>query len=119
MAGNPLASVDAYETFVYGLPDAFPCIQMSTLVVASIGPATAVVSGEVHFGQGLFLRVLEVVDFRQRRLNRYGYELWKGNEESGGTTRGPTLICPNCAARILITSTSRLTSNTIECRLPA
>ena len=81
MAGNPLASVDAYETFVYGLPDAFPCIQMSTLVIASIGPATAVVSGEVHFGQGLFLRVLEVVDFRQRRLNRYGYELWKGIEE--------------------------------------
>jgi len=81
MPTNPLASIEAYEALIYSLPDVFPHIRMSTLVVASIGPMTAVVRGEVHFGQSLYLRVLEVVNFRQRRIERYGYELWKGNEE--------------------------------------
>ncbi|PKO22677.1 MAG: hypothetical protein CVU38_08245 [Chloroflexi bacterium HGW-Chloroflexi-1] len=81
MPTNPLASIEAYEALIYSLPDVFPHIRISTLVVASIGPVTAVVRGEVHFGQGLYLRVLEVVNFRQRRIERYGYELWKGNEE--------------------------------------
>ncbi len=81
MPASPFASIKAYEALIYGLPDAFLCIQMSTLVVASIGPATAVVRGEVHFGQGLYLRVLEIVNFRQRRIDRYGYELWRGHDE--------------------------------------
>jgi len=81
MPTNPLASIADYETFVYGLPDAFPCIRMSTLVVVHTGPVTAIVRGEIHFEQGLVLRVLEVVNARQQRIERYGYELWKGNEE--------------------------------------
>jgi len=81
MATNPLASIADYETLVYGLPDAFACVKMSTLVVASIGPITAVVNGELHFGQDLVLRVLEIVNIRQRRIGRYGFELWQGSEE--------------------------------------
>jgi hypothetical protein len=81
MPTNPLASIEAYEALIYSLPDVFPHIRMSTLVVASIGPVTAVVRGEVHFGESLYLRVLEVVNFRQRRIERYGYELWRGTEE--------------------------------------
>ena len=81
MPTNPLTSVADYETFTYGLPDAFPCVRMSTLVVARIGPITAVVRGEVHFGQGLVLRVLEVLNTRRQRIERYGYELWKEGEE--------------------------------------
>jgi hypothetical protein len=81
MPTNPLASIETYEALIYGLPDVFPHIQMSTLVVASISPATAVVRGEVYLGENLCLRVLEVVNFRQRRIERYGYELWRGNEE--------------------------------------
>jgi hypothetical protein len=45
-----LASIADYEAFVYGLPDAFPCIQTSTLVVVHTGPVTAVLKGEIHFG---------------------------------------------------------------------
>jgi len=81
MPVNPLASIAQYETFIYGLPDACPCIRMSTLVVAHIGPVTAVVSGEVHLGQGLVLRVLEVINARRRRIERYGYELWQDGAE--------------------------------------
>ena len=81
MSTNPLASIADYETSIYSLPDAFPCIQMSTLVVVHIGPMTAVVRGEVHLGQGLVLRVLEVVNARRQQIERYGYELWKDGQE--------------------------------------
>lgn len=81
MPTNPLASIIDYETFIYGLPDAFPCIRMSTLVVVHTGPVTAIVRGEIYFEQSLVLRVLEVLNARQQRIERYGYELWKGNEE--------------------------------------
>lgn len=81
MFTNPLASITDYEMFIYGLPDAFTCILMSTLVVVHTGPATAVVKGEIHFGQGLVLRTLEAVNTRQQRIEHYGYELWKDNEE--------------------------------------
>lgn len=81
MPTNPLASITGYEAFIYGLPDAFPGIRMSTLVVVHTGPVTAVVRGEIHFEQGLVLRVLEVVNARQQRIERYGYELWRSNEE--------------------------------------
>jgi hypothetical protein len=81
MPTNPLVSIADYETLIYGLPDTFPCIRMSTLVVVHTGPVTAVVRGEIHFEKGFALRVLEVVNVRQQRIERYGYELWKGNEE--------------------------------------
>jgi len=76
-----LASIADDEAFIYGLPGAFACIQMSTLVVVQAGPLTASVKGETHFGRGLVLRVLEVVHARRGRSERYGYELWMGNEE--------------------------------------
>lgn len=81
MSANLLASIADYETFVYGLSGTFPCIQMSTLVVVHTGPVTAVVKGEIHFEHGFVLRVLEVVNARQQRIERYGYELWLGNVE--------------------------------------
>ncbi len=81
MPANPLASIADYETFIYGLPDLYASIQISTLVVVHTGPVTAVAKGEVHFGHGLVLRVLEVVNVRQQRIERYGYELWREDQE--------------------------------------
>ncbi len=78
---NPLASIANYELLVYGLPEAYEFIQMSTLVVVHTGLITAVVRGEVHFGQNLVLRVYEVVNTRQQRIQRYGYELWRDQHE--------------------------------------
>ena len=80
MAPNPLASITDYEALVYGLPEAYPCIPISTLVVVHTGPVTAVVRG-IHSGEGLALRVVEVLDTRHRRIEQYGYELWQGAEE--------------------------------------
>jgi len=81
MSAQHLASIAEYETFIYGLTVVFPSIQMSTLVVVHTGPVTAVVKGEIYFGQGLVLRVLEAVNTRQKRIEHYGYELWQGAEE--------------------------------------
>ena len=81
MTAELLASIADYEAFIYGLPGEFACIQMSTLVVVQAGPLTASVKGEIHFGGGLVLRVLEVVHARRQRIERYGNELWKGGEE--------------------------------------
>ncbi|MBA4379720.1 MAG: hypothetical protein C0393_03390 [Anaerolinea sp.] len=81
MSAHPLGSIADYEKFIYSLPDTFPCIQISTLVVAHTGPMTAVVRGEIHFGLGLVLRALEVVNARRQQIERYGYELWKDGEE--------------------------------------
>ena len=41
MTADLLASIADYEAFIYGLPGAFACIQMSTLVVVQAGPLTA------------------------------------------------------------------------------
>ncbi|MDI6794698.1 MAG: DUF6516 family protein, partial [bacterium] len=53
-------------------------LQSKIGLVAARGRAK---KGEVYFGQDLVLRVLEVVDTRQRRIEWYGYELWRANEE--------------------------------------
>jgi hypothetical protein len=81
MSANLLASIADYEAFIYGLPDMYACIQISTLVVVHTGPVTAIVKGEIHFGHSLILRVLEVVNVRQQRIERYGYELWRDDQE--------------------------------------
>jgi len=98
MSTNPLASIVDYEAFIYGLPDAFASIQMSTLVVVHTGPVTAVVRGEIHFGHGLVLRVLEVVNTRQQRIERYGYELWRDSEELWWYDSWPHPDLPDLAA---------------------
>jgi hypothetical protein len=81
MSTSLLASIADYEMFIYGLADAYASLQVSTLVVVHTGPVTAVVKGEAHFGHGLVLRVLEVVNARQQRIERYGYELWRDDQE--------------------------------------
>jgi hypothetical protein len=94
---SALESIADYEDLVYRLPEAFPCIQMSTLVVVHTGPVTAVVKGEILFGQGLLLRVVEVVDTHQQRIGSYGCELWQGHEELWGYDSWPHPDDPSLA----------------------
>ena len=80
---NPFHSLRDYEEFIYTLPQQFPTIVFSTLVVYRRGARTGMVAGELFFNRGCRLTVRE--RFQQRDqgviLMRYGYEAWRGEEK--------------------------------------
>ncbi len=75
MPENPLASLEAYEIFIYSLPDLIPIIRFSTLVVIRHGVYTASVEGEVCFDDGIVLSVIEEIDFTIHSIQRYSYQV--------------------------------------------
>ena len=56
---NPFQSLREYELFVYALPQQYPCIVRSTLVVAQRGRFYAEVNGEIAFPDAYRLNVYE------------------------------------------------------------
>lgn len=83
MLPDPLRSLADYELFLYSLPDTFPCIDRSSLVLVRRGATLARVAGEVHFAQQVRLVVRErlVFDRLPGQIEGYGYELWRGGEK--------------------------------------
>ena len=80
---NLYQSLRDYEEFVYTLPQQFPAIVSSTLVVIRRGGRMVTVSGEVVFPQGYRLVIKERLTFDTGPLvlKRYGYEVWRGDEK--------------------------------------
>lgn len=80
---NPYQSLRDYEEFVYTLPQQFPSIVSSTLIVIRRGGRMVTVSGEITFSQGYRLVVKERLTFDTGplALKRYGYEVWRGDEK--------------------------------------
>ncbi len=80
---NPLSSLPEYEHFIYTLQSAGTYIQHSTLVVVRRGATIAVVSGEVVWAEGFRLVAREQLSFTQLpgRIQRYGYEVWQGEQQ--------------------------------------
>ena len=80
---NLYQSLRDYEEFVYTLPQQFSFIASSTLIVIRRGGRMVTVSGEVVFSQGYRLVVKERLTFDTGPLvlNRYGYEVWRGDEK--------------------------------------
>lgn len=83
MTDNPLRSSGDYELFLYSLSEQFPSIRQSTLTFVRRGHSLARVTGELFFGQGLRLVVLEriVFDRLPALIDAYGYEVWQGEEK--------------------------------------
>lgn len=79
---NPFQSLRDYEEFVYTLPQRFPGIFNSTLVVVHRGARMATVSGEIAFPDGhrLVIRERLTFDTGTMVLVRYGYEAWLGSQ---------------------------------------
>ena len=71
----------AYGELVYSLPERYPAIQHSTLVLANIGPTLAKVEGRVTLEGNLLLVVWELVDFDARRILNYSYEVYRAGEK--------------------------------------
>lgn len=80
---NLYQSLRDYEEFIYTLPQQFSSIVFSTLIVIRRGGRMVTVSGEVVFSQGYRLVVKERLTFDTGPLvlNRYGYEVWRGDEK--------------------------------------
>jgi Family of unknown function (DUF6516) len=80
---NPLNSLVEYEEFIYTLPQQFPAIDYSTLIVARRGVGAATLRGEVIFSGSVRLVVSErlMLDAGALRIVSYGYEVWRGAEK--------------------------------------
>jgi hypothetical protein len=65
---TPFRSLHEYETFVYTLPQQFPNILRSTLIVARRGRLLAELSGELAFVSGHRLVVYERLSFAAPNL---------------------------------------------------
>jgi Family of unknown function (DUF6516) len=78
-----LNSLVEYEEFIYTLPQQFPAIDYSTLVVARRGVGAATLRGELIFSGGVRLVVSErlMLDAGSLRIVSYGYEVWRGAEK--------------------------------------
>ena len=80
---NPFQSLRDYEAFIYSLHQQLPCVVRSTLVVAQRAARMATVAGEVHFLHDYRLVIKERLAFDDDFLvlERYGYEVWRGNQK--------------------------------------
>jgi hypothetical protein len=80
---TPFQSLPEYETFVYTLPQQFPSILRSTLIVARHGRLLAELNGELAFADGCRLVVYERLswDAGLLAIEGYSYEVWHGSEK--------------------------------------
>ena len=80
---NNFLSLHDYEAFIYGLPQKYPLLIYSTLLIAQRGVGTAVVNGDAIFSGGIRLSINEqlMLDDGAWRIVRYSYEVWRGTEK--------------------------------------
>ncbi|MCB0080934.1 MAG: hypothetical protein KDE47_08395 [Caldilineaceae bacterium] len=75
-----LPDLRAYERFIYTLPQQFPVIERSTLVLILHGPAFAELNGSLLFAQDVVLHVWEDLDFIDGVITGYSYGAFRGAE---------------------------------------
>ena len=68
-----LPSAQEYEQFIYTLPDRYPAIRTSTLVMVRESAMTARIEGQVLFDKDIVLDVWERLNFRQSVIQSYSY----------------------------------------------
>ncbi len=76
-----LSDFQTYGEFIYTLPEQYPSIRRSTLVLATIGPTLAKLEGQLIFGQRITLDVWELVDFDRQQILKYSYEIYNSDEK--------------------------------------
>lgn len=70
-----------YEQLLYRLQEDYPEVIRSSLRLYSTSAMTAMVEGSIQLRNGLEVRVLEVLDFKVGRIQRYSYTVYQGNEK--------------------------------------
>ena len=78
----PFPTRASYEELIYGVSESAPGrIISSTLRLYSVSAMTATVSGEIHFANGLVLRVREFLDFKKEQIVDYSYTIYRGEQK--------------------------------------
>lgn len=77
----PFPSRSEYESLIYNLRNQHSGIQESTLRLFTVSTLTAIVQGEILFTNGLTLRILEVINFKSRQIQKYSYTVFHNNEK--------------------------------------
>lgn len=76
-----LSSLVSYSRFVYTIPDQFPSVRRSTLVLKPMGVAVGELEGRMDFENDIALRVYEVINFAAATLTYYSYTVYRGDEK--------------------------------------
>ena len=77
----PIPDLQGYGALIYSLQERYPSIQHSTLILATIGPTLARLEGQISFDGGTVLDVWELIDFADRRIRNYSYEIYQAGEK--------------------------------------
>jgi hypothetical protein len=80
MADNPLNTLASYSRFVAELLNRTTVIR-SSVTVWSASSYTGIAEGEVFFKGGFRLRIREELDFEDKLISSYGYEVYKDTEK--------------------------------------
>ena len=74
---NPLASIETYEVFVYSIQEQFLQVKISTLALKRSGKMFGELSGQLLFKNDIRLFVKERLDYKNKVIKGYGYEIWR------------------------------------------
>jgi len=72
-----LSSLTSYSHFIYTIPDQFPVVKRSSLVLKPRGVTIGELGGRLDFEADISLRVYEVIDFATARLTYYSYTAYQ------------------------------------------
>lgn len=72
---DPLSSTEAYQAFIYALPERYPSIRRSILAYIPSGALFGRVEGMLVFDHAVILCVQEYLNFELEIIVRYGYEV--------------------------------------------
>jgi len=75
-----LSSIVDYSYFVYTIPDRFPSVKRSTLVLKPMGISIGELEGRLTFSEGIALRAYEIIDFEQGAITYYSYTVYQGSK---------------------------------------
>ena len=70
-----------YEQLLYDLANSYPQITRSTLTLYTTSPLTGVVEGSIVLENGLELRIAEALDFKNSRIQRYSYTVFRDGQK--------------------------------------
>lgn len=72
---------ESYESYIYQLPNLYDSIKFSTLTSFQVDKWTMSIKGEILFDKNIILRVREVIDFDERLIQSYSYEVFQREEK--------------------------------------